>query len=76
MSDLVSHQQDTQVGIIRPYPQTPVTLMCRRTSPRAGAYTGASSCFNLWSAVTINDGFGNGVERVLGVLVDSDSGVG
>jgi hypothetical protein len=36
--------------------------MCNRTSPFPGAYTGASSTFKLWSAVTIKDGFGSGVD--------------
>jgi len=38
--------------------------MCKRTSPFAGAYTGASSSFKLWSFVTCSDGFGNGVDIV------------
>ena len=38
--------------------------MCSRTSPWVGAYTGASSCFKLWSAVTCSDGFGSGVDKV------------
>ena len=47
------------------YPQTPVALMCRSTSPWPGAYTGASTCFRLWSAVTCSEGFGSGVDSVL-----------
>jgi hypothetical protein len=46
------------------YPQTPVALMCRSTSPWPGAYTGASTCFKLWSAVTCSEGFGSGVDSV------------
>jgi hypothetical protein len=43
------------------YPQTPVALICNNTSPFAGAYTGASCNFRLWSAVTCSEGFGSGV---------------
>jgi hypothetical protein len=46
------------------YPQTPVALMCRSTSPWPGAYTGASTCFKLWSAVTCSEGFGSGVDSI------------
>ena len=38
--------------------------MCNKTSPLAGAYTGAFFCFKLWSAVTCSEGFGNDVVMV------------
>ena len=49
------------------YPQTPVALICSKTSPCPGAYTGASCSFNFWSAVTCNEGFGSDVLIVAGV---------
>lgn len=38
-----------------------MALICSRTSPLAGAYTGASCSFNLWSAVTCREGLGSDV---------------
>jgi hypothetical protein len=43
------------------HPQMPEALICNSTSPRFGSKTGASTIFNLWSAVACSDGFGREV---------------
>ena len=53
---LRTFQAHLPVGL-GPYPQIPVALMCRRTWPGPGAWTGAPSINTLWSADTTSAGF-------------------